>query len=258
MALAKKIIIFAHRQRHRKFGHFSFPGNRFVQSLRILPNLFTISNALCGFGSIICASCGNFKAAAVGILAGAFMDSLDGRIARYTNFTSNLGLQLDSLSDAVTFCLAPALLAYTWQLSNFGYIGFFACGAFLAAGLLRLARFNITHSQQTNSFIGTPTPIAGCLIAAFMLATHTSLLSSVSLTCFLILMPVLAGLMISTIPFPTFKHVAQHRYYALAILSWLALAIVADITHALLISLVAYFIFALEEHLRRNHCGFKR
>jgi CDP-diacylglycerol---serine O-phosphatidyltransferase len=256
MAFARKIIVLANRHRRPRLSGFSFPGNRIVQSLRVLPNLFTIGNALCGFGSIICAGCENFRAAALCILAGAIMDSLDGRIARYTNFTSNLGLQLDSLSDAVTFCLAPALLAYTWQLNNFGWVGFAACGAFLAAGLVRLARFNLTHTQQTSFFSGTPTPIAGCFIATVLLATKASLLSPVAHATLLVFMPLLALLMISTIPFPTFKKISR-RNFLFAAGGWLCLVFVVNITKALLVALAAYFIFAIEEYLRAYLRSFR-
>ncbi len=256
MAFAKKIFVLASRHRRLHLNGYSFPGNRIGQSLRVLPNLFTIGNALCGFGSIICAGCENFRAAALCILAGAIMDSLDGRIARYTNFTSNLGLQLDSLSDAVTFCLAPALLAYAWQLNHFEWIGFAACGAFLAAGLLRLARFNLTHSQQTSFFIGTPTPIAGCFIATVLLATRASLLSPIAHAFLLILMPLLAILMISSIPFPTFKK-ASRRHFLLATTVWVGIVVLIGATKALLITLVAYFIFAIEEYIRGLLCSFR-
>ncbi|MFA5306214.1 MAG: CDP-diacylglycerol--serine O-phosphatidyltransferase [Candidatus Babeliales bacterium] len=256
MAFARKIIVLANRHRRPRLSGFSFPGNRIVQSLRVLPNLFTIGNALCGFGSIVCAGCENFKAAAMCVLAGAVMDSLDGRIARYTNFTSNLGLQLDSLSDAVTFCLAPALLAYTWQLNHFGWVGFVACGAFLAAGLLRLARFNLTQAQQTSFFTGTPTPIAGCFIATVLLSTNAPLLSPAAHTSLLVLMPLLAILMISSIPFPTFKKTSR-RTFLRATIGLLIFAFIVGATKALLITLAVYFIFAIEEYIRTRLGSFR-
>src|SRR3990172_8049212 len=132
----------------------------FKRGLQVLPNLFTLGNAFFGFCAIIFAAHGNMIAAAYFILWGALFDALDGRVARYAQVTSEFGMQLDSLCDSISFCMAPAVLMYLWQLHNIGIVGFLSCSFFLVAGLLRLAKFNLTHNQQQIAFIGVPTTVA--------------------------------------------------------------------------------------------------
>jgi CDP-diacylglycerol---serine O-phosphatidyltransferase len=218
----------------------------------MIPNIFTLGNALCGFGSIICSAYGNITPAAYCIFAGALMDSLDGRIARFTHADSPLGIQLDSLSDAVSFCLAPAFLAYSWQLKQCGTVGFIACGLFLAAGLMRLARFNLTHTQQLTNFHGTPTPIAGCLIAALCLTMPTPIIPHGFLILFLLLMPTLAGLMISPIPFPTGKKISQRMQF-FACTFFVVVAILVGLRTTLFLGLIGYFMVAFGEYFRAAH-----
>ncbi|NDD54537.1 hypothetical protein EBZ39_11795, partial [bacterium] len=132
-------------RRMRKRLHFR---QRLVRSLHIIPNLFTLGNAFFGFCSIILAAHGNIVGAAYFILMGALMDGLDGRVARFMKISSDFGTQLDSLCDTVTFCLAPSILLYFWELKKLGVLGVVIAGMFLLSGILRLARFNITHDEQ--------------------------------------------------------------------------------------------------------------
>ncbi len=180
-----------------------------------IPFIFTFSNALFGFLSIIKTIEGNFMAAALCIVAAVIMDGCDGRLARYFNTTGELGSELDSLCDAISFCLAPSVLLYSWYLHNFNHVGLFsiALGLYLCAGLLRLARFNtLTHDHsidQSVFYVGLPSTIAAFFLAALIAydmvlsnsAFHTLLTARVmgGLTAFLAL------LMISTIRFPVFK-----------------------------------------------------
>ena len=115
----------------------------------LLPNLLTSAAMFAGFYSVISGINGKFEAAAIAIIVAGFLDGLDGRVARMTNTQSDFGEQYDSLSDLISFGLAPALLAFNWSLSSLGEIstlagklGWLAAFLFMACAALRLARFN--------------------------------------------------------------------------------------------------------------------
>jgi CDP-diacylglycerol--serine O-phosphatidyltransferase len=115
----------------------------------LLPNLLTSAAMFAGFYSVIAGINGKFEAAAIAIIVAGFLDGLDGRVARMTNTQSDFGEQYDSLSDLISFGLAPALLAFNWSLSSLGEIstiagklGWLAAFLFMACAALRLARFN--------------------------------------------------------------------------------------------------------------------
>jgi CDP-diacylglycerol--serine O-phosphatidyltransferase len=115
----------------------------------LLPNLLTSAALFAGFYSVIAGINGRFEAAAIAIIVAGFLDGLDGRVARLTNTQSDFGEQYDSLSDLISFGLAPALLAFNWSLSSLGEIstfagklGWLAAFLFMACAALRLARFN--------------------------------------------------------------------------------------------------------------------
>lgn len=183
---------------------------RLRKSLSLLPNIFTLGNAFFGFSAIVFAALKNPYAAAYCILFGASLDALDGRIARLTKSTSPLGMQLDSLADAVSFCLAPAFLFYFWDLGpDSSPIIFFTSAFYALAGLFRLARFNITSDNQTTYFLGLPSTLAGCSIAtltlSFPVIKEYEILSSFILLC-------LGYLMISTWRFPSFKKTSKKSF----------------------------------------------
>lgn len=235
----------------KKKRRFRLHKKHIYKGLQILPNLFTLGNAFFGFCSVIFATYSEFEAAAYFILVGALFDALDGRVARLAKATSKLGMELDSLSDAVTFCLAPAVLVYLWQLNIAGALGLFTAASFLLAGLLRLARFNVTHSQQTYFFMGMPTPIAGCFLASLAANMQNTILLPLHIWMLVGLVLLLSLLMISTIPFPSFKHLSKNTYATALVIS-AAIAIVMGLLHFLLFLFVVYFIFALEETLRKK------
>jgi CDP-diacylglycerol--serine O-phosphatidyltransferase len=241
---------------HRK--KFSFRRIPFRRGLQIIPNIFTLGNAFFGFCSVIFISREAWVAASFCIFFGALMDALDGQIARLVRSSSDFGLELDSLSDAITFCLAPAFLIYSWQLKNLGIIGIVICGLFLACGLLRLAKFNITHSVQTQSFIGVPTPFAACFLAAFVLNTQNisfkSDFSQVGLAFGLV---VLAGLMVCSVRIPTFKHIKK-GFYALAAAIVSAFAMVFGFVKVIFFIFAAYMIFALIKYIFCKVCQIIR
>jgi CDP-diacylglycerol--serine O-phosphatidyltransferase len=229
---------------------------RFQNRLHIIPNIFTLGNAFFGFSSIVFAAHNNVIAAAYFILLGALLDGLDGRIARYLKTTSELGTQLDSLSDAVSFCLAPAALIYFWELHKLGIWGFVTCAFFMLAGLLRLARFNLTHQQQTIFSMGTTTTVAGCFLATIALHCQEHFFAHYELIGILGIVLALAWLMISKIPFPVFKQLSRKAYGISTGIS-LAFFITMGFIQVLLYAFLGYFaytffrLFFIKFHARK-------
>ncbi|MES2745838.1 MAG: CDP-diacylglycerol--serine O-phosphatidyltransferase, partial [Bdellovibrionota bacterium] len=139
-------------------------------AIYILPNLITTGNLFFGFFSIVKSLQGDFAWAAMAIVLAAIFDVLDGRVARMTNTQSEFGVQYDSLCDLISFGLAPALLMHQAGLKDAGRLGWIICFMFLAAGALRLARFNVQSSigKASGDFTGLPIPMAAGVIATFV------------------------------------------------------------------------------------------
>ncbi len=140
----------------------------------LLPNALTTGAMFAGFYSIISGINGHFIAASVAVVVAGLLDGLDGRVARLTNTQSDFGVQYDSLSDLISFGLAPALLAFNWSLSSLvdlgpmaGKLGWLAAFLFVACAALRLARFNTqAASADKGYFQGLASPAAaGTLVA---------------------------------------------------------------------------------------------
>ena len=173
----------------------------------ILPNLLTTANMFCGFLSIIYALQSEFLMASYAIVVASIFDLLDGRVARWTKSVSEFGAQYDSLSDLLSFVLAPALLLFLWALEPFDRLGWLISFFFVTCGALRLARFNTQKNVKKFHFRGLPTPMAGGIVASSVLifneleweAYHSwvVLLSSISL----------GGLMLSPFCYRNFKDV---------------------------------------------------
>jgi CDP-diacylglycerol--serine O-phosphatidyltransferase len=135
----------------------------------LLPNLFTTAALFFGFFSILNAMNGKFEFAALAIFLALVMDGLDGRVARLTNTESKFGAEYDSLSDMVSFGVAPALVMYVWALKPLGKIGWIGAFIYCACAAFRLARFNTKlDMSEKKYFFGLPSPAAAALIAAFI------------------------------------------------------------------------------------------
>lgn len=185
-------------------------GKRKVEEkLFIIPFLFTFLNAFFGLLSVINIFEGQFVLAASCILFACVMDFCDGRLARAFDSCSGLGMELDSLCDAISFCFAPAILMYGWRLHQFGLLGLLAVGIYLCAGLFRLAKFNALHMNQKPYFIGLPTTYAGSFIATMMLSSewisHSYLSPLVSDIGLVVMLIILSLLMPSKLKFESFK-----------------------------------------------------
>ena len=134
----------------------------------ILPNTLTLIGVCIGLTSINFALNGNYKLSIIAILLAAIIDGLDGRIARLIKGTSRVGKELDSLTDVISFGVAPAFIMYFWQLNSLGKIGWLVSLIYVVCVALRLARFNINtggeSSWKDNFFEGIPSPAGGVLV----------------------------------------------------------------------------------------------
>tara|TARA_A100000164_G_scaffold317024_1_gene297398 strand:- start:21 stop:812 length:792 start_codon:yes stop_codon:yes gene_type:complete len=151
-------------ENNKKFKLVSSKKTRYL-----LPNILTLGGVCLGISSIKFSIDGNYSLSVVFILLAAILDALDGRIARLIKGTSEFGKELDSLTDFVSFGIAPVFILYFWQLNNYGNLGWTICLIFSVCCVLRLARFNLTKidSQQlwkSNYFEGVPAPAGGLLI----------------------------------------------------------------------------------------------
>ena len=134
-----------------------------------MPNLFTTGALFAGFYAIVQAMNGRFEHAAVAILIAMVLDGLDGRVARLTRTQSAFGAEYDSLSDMVSFGVAPALVMYVWALKGMGKLGWIAAFIYCAGAALRLARFNTQIEVADKRFFqGLPSPAAAALNAAMV------------------------------------------------------------------------------------------
>ena len=219
------------------------------KGLYLIPSLFTAANILMGFIAIMAALRG-FQMVGAGLAEGArvafdsaakaiglamIFDTLDGRIARMTKTTTEIGVQLDSLADVLTFGIAPAVLAYTWgygsvfrEGTNAHNLGWFISFMYLMCGAFRLARFNVqalrprplaegTVKLDKNHFLGLPIPVAAAQLAAIIhfapapLAQHGPQRAQLYSGRIMALVAVLSALMVSTLRYSSFKSVGTRR-----------------------------------------------
>ena len=195
----------------------------------VLPNLFTSAGLFAGFYAIMQAKLGNFEAACLAIYVAMLMDIIDGRLARLTNTMSEFGSEYDSLSDMVSFGVAPALVLYDFALSGLGRFGSLVAFVYIACTALRLARFNVATISDKRFFTGVPSPGAAAMIATVMWVCVDYQIRPDDIRIGLALLMVLMALaMVSNIKYRSFKDVDfrdQMPFIGLIILV-LAIAIV--------------------------------
>ena len=184
------------------------------RGIYLLPNLLTTGGLFGGFFAIIAASQGRYEAACVAIFVAGIMDGVDGRVARMTNTQSEFGVQYDSLSDLVSFGMAPALVMYHWSLVAMkafgpmaGKAGWLAAFAYAACAALRLARFNSqVASVDKRWFVGLASPAAAGLMASFVWLMHDRGHSGDAWIAIALPLTVLTGLlMVSRVRYHSFK-----------------------------------------------------
>jgi CDP-diacylglycerol--serine O-phosphatidyltransferase len=183
------------------------PMNLRKRGIYLLPNLFTTGALFAGFYAIVQAMNYRFEYAAVAIFIAMVLDGLDGRVARLTHTQSEFGAEYDSLSDMVSFGVAPSLVIYEWALKGLGKWGWFAAFIYCAATALRLARFNTNLDVvDKRYFQGLPSPAAAALVAGFVWVMHDYDFSGGEARWYACALTIFAGLsMVSNLPFYSFK-----------------------------------------------------
>ncbi|MCU0840328.1 MAG: CDP-diacylglycerol--serine O-phosphatidyltransferase [Thiobacillaceae bacterium] len=173
---------------------------RFVRhGIYLLPNLFTSGALFAGFYAIVQAMNGVYEHAAVAIFVAMVLDGLDGRVARLTRTQSAFGAEYDSLSDMVSFGVAPALVMYSFALKDMGKLGWIAAFVYCVGAALRLARFNtMLEVQDKRWFQGLPSPSAAALVAALVWVAHDNGLTGEDLRWFAWALTLFAGITMVT------------------------------------------------------------
>ncbi len=237
------------------------------ESRYVLPNLFTLGSAFCGFALIWMAqdaeSAAAFYRATVLIPVAVLLDGFDGRVARMMHGESEFGMHLDSLSDALTFGVAPAVLVYHWALSGYGILGLLAAFVFTATALVRLARFNVSAGKEegvSRHFQGLPAPMAGLAIATLIGldtgAVGHGVVGETSGGWVVAFVFLLGLLMISNVPFRTFKDMrfgwVNRLLVASAIGAVVVTSVLVDIMAGFALPLYAYLITGILAALFRR------
>ena len=201
------------------------------RGIYLLPSIITTFALFAGFYSIVASINGDFTLAAISIMVAMLWDTLDGRVARLTNTQSTFGAEYDSLSDLVSFGVAPALLVYEWSLSDLGRFGWLAAFIYLACAALRLARFNTqVGASDKRYFQGLPSPASAGVIASMIWLKFWNFeyfdIGVVSLSYYIgVAITILCGLlMVSNVRYFSFKEFnstdkASFRFLLLTVLS---------------------------------------
>ena len=201
----------------------------------ILPSVLTLVGVCLGISSIKFAMDGNFAFAVLFLIVAAILDGLDGRVARLIKGTSNFGKELDSLTDFVSFGIAPGFVIYFWELNKLGKIGWLIVLFYAVCCVLRLARFNLTKFEEkeewkNNFFQGIPSPAGGCLILLpliFELSNFSNLVSLKVITPYLTI--IISLLLISKLPTFSFKKISIKRNMTIFLLLGVGLFFVSII-----------------------------
>ena len=194
---------------------FKLVSNKKTRS--ILPNMFTLVGVCIGLTSIKFAFDERFGLAIICIIVAGLIDGLDGRIARLIKGTSQVGKELDSLTDVISFGVAPAFIMYFWQLNSLGRVGWLICLIYVICVALRLARFNVSSETQAswkdNFFEGVPSPAGGILVLMPLIYSKSELqIINLDYSYFVPALFILISiLLISKLPTYSFKKIAVPR-----------------------------------------------
>jgi len=203
-----------------------------------VPSFFTLMNLFSGFLAIISISDGDYVRGAWLIALAGLFDVFDGLMARLANATSDFGIELDSISDMVSFGVAPGFLIYSWSLHELGFVGIIVSALPPLCGAVRLARFNVNARLQPSQdfFVGLPIPAQAIILGAFFLTFRDSLelfsfLENGVNSALIPIIVVISFLMVSTLPFdkiPRFDRatIREQRGKILLFLGYLILILV--------------------------------
>ncbi len=217
----------------------------------ILPNMFTLVGVCIGLSSIKFAFDGNFQFSIIAIIVAAIIDGLDGRIARLIKGTSRVGKELDSLTDVISFGVAPAFIMYFWSLNQIGRIGWLICLIYVMCVALRLARFNVSSeadpSWKDNFFEGIPSPAGGVLVLMPLVYSFSEFqIIKFNYDLFVPILFILVSiLLISKVPTYSFKKIKVQRNFTifllLGIVFYFGLILIYTF-NAIVLSALVYFL----------------
>lgn len=225
-----------------------------VRKIYIVPNLVTTANLFCGFASITQSIHGEFVTAAWLLIAAGVFDMLDGRIARMAKATSAFGVEYDSMADLVSFGLAPALLMYQWALEPMGRLGMLGAFLYVTCAALRLARFNVNTQTISKAFFqGVASPIAaGTLTTLVIFQNETGFPTDetwiTKKVMALTLTVIIGTLMVTSIPFPSFKELnwrsrSSFGYLMIALMMMILIAVAPEVM--LFLINISYIVLSL-------------
>ena len=227
----------------------------------LIPSLFTSGNLICGFFSLISTFNGEYLQAAIFIILAHLLDGLDGYVARLTKTTSQFGVELDSLADLVSFGVAPAVLVYYWALVPWGTWGWLAACLYVVCGALRLARFNVQIANVEKShFVGLPIPAAAEMIAATVLIYYFlgGAGAANKRVILLLVIYLLAGLMVSSFQYFSFKQLSLKRKHPFWILVSAILFIKLTIAEPQIMFFTVFLLYTLSGPLLWLLAVYKR
>ncbi len=216
------------------------------RGIYLLPNMLTLGALFSGFYAVIAGMSGDFNGAGWAILIAGVLDGLDGRIARLTNTQSAFGAQFDSLSDMVSFGVAPALIMFSWAFASLGRVGWAASFIYMSCAALRLARFNVqTGTVNKRFFLGLQSPVAAGLVTFVPWVGYKYGLQLTPLIAYLgALLTIFTGfLMISNYTYFSFKelHFKGTVPYMVFVFVVILLVVVAQYPHELLLGMSAIY-----------------
>lgn len=226
-----------------------YPVKPFHKGVYLLPNLMTSASLFSGFLGLVWAATGKFEPCALAILASAFFDGLDGKVARLTKTVSPFGVQFDSLSDLVAFGVTPAAMMYFWRLHEFGRLGLAVAFLYVVCGALRLARFNVQFPGASKKyFVGLPIPAAGCLMSTlvlFMPFVPEGFRGEGFSWFVLSLAFVLGYLMVSRVRYASFKEYGFARAQSFSMMIVAVLLFVLVASHPRVLGFLLLFVYML-------------
>ena len=216
------------------------------RGIYLLPNMLTLGALFSGFYAIIAVMSGNFNEAGWAILIAGILDGLDGRIARLTNTQSAFGAQFDSLSDMVSFGVAPALIMFSWAFAPLGRLGWAASFIYMSCAALRLARFNVQlGTVDRRFFVGLQSPMAAAVVVFLPWAGYKYGLEVTPLVAYLcaVLTVFIGFLMISNYNYSSFKELQFKGTvpYMVFVFVVIMLVVVAQNPHEVLLTMAVVY-----------------
>lgn len=225
----------------------------------LLPNLFTTASLFAAFYSIVASLKAQYEVAVVAIFIGMIADGLDGRIARLTNTQSAFGAQYDSLSDMVTFGVAPSLLLYSWSLHHLGKVGWLVAFIYTAAVALRLARFNIqVETADKRYFQGFACPAAAAVVSSFVWCCYQNHIGEKVIDLITAgITFITSALMVSNVRYYSFKEIDFKGKVPFLYLLLMVVLFVAIAAHPSGVLFIGFVLYALSGPLHMLWNGYR-